>query len=67
MQVLVIVGAFFRKQNCMQATDESENKRRCEEDISDLQKKEETLDNLIRQRQMELENLSENNSKYPFS
>ena len=51
----------------MQATDESENKRRCEEDISDLQKKEETLDNLIRQRQMELENLSENNSKYPFS
>jgi len=39
---------------------------RCKEEIAKLMEKENELDKLIAQRQVELERLSESNSKYPF-
>jgi len=55
----------FRHQKYKQS-DESENINKCEKEVSELKKQEDAIDVLIRQRQMELEHLSENNSKYPF-
>ena len=64
--VLVFTIKLFRTQK-EENSDVTNELQSYKNNVDDLKEKEIALDNLIRKRQMELEFLSESNSKYPFS